>query len=336
MGHAEHQKLRLLYLKKILEEKTDENHGLTMQELVRALAHYDITAERKSIMRDIETLRDFGLDILSEKRGSKCYYAIGRREFQLAELKLLADAVASAHFLTERKAQTLLKKIAGLTSQYEGKTLARQIFVQGRPKTENEQIYYNVDTLHQAIAQKKQITFHYFHYGFAKEKVYRNQGKPYQVSPFALVWDHENYYLIGHCPKHQTNCSHFRDDKMEQIQMTSMPAIPWPNTISLPDYLNQQFAMFPGQQQWVKLLFTNDLLHIVYDRFGKDIFIQPVDDKHFSVTLPVAVSNNFFGWLLQFGQRVDILGPAEIIAKWQTLLQNVLQHSQNRKENPSC
>ena len=197
MAKSSNQKLKLIYLARILQEKTDEEHGLTMQQLIDELARYDVKAERKSIYDDIDALSYIGMDVLKETSGGKTEYKLVSRTFELAELKLLVDAVQSSKFITRKKSESLIRKIEGLASTYQARKLARNVHVANRIKTMNESIYYTVDDIHSAIYQGKKITFQYFKWNEKGEKALRRDGKVYKVSPWALTWDDENYYLIA-------------------------------------------------------------------------------------------------------------------------------------------
>ncbi|MBR1743569.1 MAG: WYL domain-containing protein, partial [Lachnospiraceae bacterium] len=212
------KKLRLLYLLKILWEKTDEEHAVSILEIMEELSKYGVSTERKTIYRDMEHLREFGIDIITRQRG-KNYYHLGHRGFELAELKLLVDSVQSAKFITEKKSKELIRKLEKLSSIWEAKTLQRQVIVAGRVKTDNERIYYNVDQIHTAISKDVQIEFQYFRWNLKKEKELRHGGKVYQISPWALCWAEENYYMIGFDAEYE-ELRHYRVDKMLDIRLT--------------------------------------------------------------------------------------------------------------------
>ena len=197
MPSSPNQRTKLLYLKKILLEKTDEQNPITMTEIISELAVYDIHAERKSIYNDLEILRQFGLDIETVKGKVRGYY-IENRQFELPELKLLVDAVQSSRFITEKKSEGLISKLSSLTSQAHADDLKRHIFVTGRPKSINEQSYYSVDAIHSAINSGKKIMFKYFDYDVHKNRVFRKDGSVYQVTPVTLCWDSDKYYLVAY------------------------------------------------------------------------------------------------------------------------------------------
>ncbi len=316
MPKSENQKLKLLYLQKILLEQTDEQHPLSAQELIAALARYDVLAERKSIYNDIDALRRYGLDIPFQKARPAGYY-VAARPFELPELKLLADAVASSKFITEKKSAELIKKIEGLASVHEARQLQRQVFVSGRVKTMNEKIYYNVDTIHQAIAQNRQITFLYYEYNVNKTKSYRHGGEQYRASPYALTWDDENYYMIAYYEKYPASFSHFRVDKMERIGMLEEKRLSPPDrkAFNPAEYAKKVFNMFGGEEERVKLQFDNTLIGVVIDRFGKEVSVYPANDKSFIVNVDALISPTLLGWLFSFGEKVKILEPLSLIEK---------------------
>ncbi len=308
MSKLPNQKLKLLYLLKILMEKTDTEHTLTVPEMIKELKIYNINAERKSIYDDIESLKAFGIDILCKKSKTYNYY-VASRTFQLAELKLLADAVASSKFITEKKSKQLIKKIGSLTSSHEAKQLTRQIYVAGRVKTMNEKIYYNVDIIHQAISNNKQISFKYFEYTLDKQKRYRNDGNKYIASPYALTWDDENYYMISYYEKYES-ITHFRVDKMADIEILELESRN--EEINIAEYTKKVFSMFVGEEETVRIQFENSLLGVVIDRFGKDTVTYKVDDYSFMAILTVELSPPFWGWIFQFGNKVKIVSPENV------------------------
>jgi predicted DNA-binding transcriptional regulator YafY len=320
MSKLPNQKLKLLYLLKILMEKTDTEHTLTVPEMINELQKYNITAERKSIYDDIEALKTFGVDILCRKSRTYDYY-IASRTFQLAELKLLADAVASSKFITEKKSRQLIKKIGSLTSSHEAKQLTRHIYVAGRVKALNEKIYYNVDIIHQAISNNKQISFKYFEYTIDKEKRYRNDGNKYIASPYELTWDNENYYMISYYEKYE-GITHFRVDKMEDIEVLELKS--HKEEINIAEYTKKIFSMFVGEEETVRIQFDNSLLGVVIDKFGKDTVTYKTDDNSFMAILKVELSPPFRGWIFQFGNKVKIVSPEYVKEEFVEYLNEVI------------
>ncbi|TWH80645.1 putative DNA-binding transcriptional regulator YafY [Sedimentibacter saalensis] len=309
MSKLSNQKLKLMYLLKILFEKTDSEHSLTVPDLINELKKYDINAERKSIYNDIDSLKSYGIDILCKKSKTYSYY-VGDRTFELAELKLLADAVASSKFITERKSRDLIRKISSLASNYEALQLKRQVYVADRVKTMNEKIYCNVDRIHLAVATHRQISFKYFEYTVDKKKRYRNNGERYTASPYTLTWYDENYYLIADCEKHD-RISHFRVDKMEDIEILEIAAEQGDH-INFGDHAKKVFGMFGGEEVTLEALFDNSLLGVVIDRFGEKTIIHKYDQDNFMAIVRVQISPPFLGWIFQFGNKVKILSPDNV------------------------
>ncbi len=323
MPRSQGQKLKLLYLAKILQEKTDGHHALTVGELIEELGRYDIAAERKSIYDDLESLRLFGLDIETVRSRTTGYYLAGRT-FELPELKLLVDSVQSSRFITHKKSMTLIRKIESLCSAYEAQSLARQVFVAGRIKTMNESIYYNVDKLHRGIGDNRKISFQYFEYSITKEKVLRRDGERYIVSPFALTWDNENYYLIAYDTDADL-IKHFRVDKMTDIQVTAerRDGLAHLKNLDVAAYSRKLFSMYSGEEETVRIEFKNRLIGVVIDRFGKDVAVTPSDDGHFVVLVNVAVSPQFLSWVAGFGNEARILSPDGVIERIRRLAEEI-------------
>ena len=320
MKHS-HQKLKLLYLMQILLEQTDEEHTITVPQMISELAKLGISAERKSIYDDLEYLQLFGLDICSNKTRTTNYY-VASRDFELPELKLLVDSVQSSKFITHKKSMELISKIEKLASRENAKTLQRQVFITNRVKTLNEQIYYNVDKIHDAIAANKQITFKYFDIDVDKQKVYRKNGDAYTESPVALTWDDENYYLITYKEKYD-NYTHYRVDKMETINITEENRRLSDKPFDLSEYSKKMFQMFGGEETAVSILFDNSLIGVVYDRFGIEVPITKEDDTHFVCHVKVAVSPQFLSWVFSFGDKAKIISPDSVIEEMCTLVQEV-------------
>lgn len=302
-----HQKLKMMYLAEILKEQTDEEHTITVPEMISELSKLGISAERKSIYDDLEYLKLFGLDICSSKTRTTNYY-IASRDFELPELKLLVDSVQSSKFITRKKSMELISKIEKLTSCENAKKLQRQVFITNRVKTLNEQIYYNVDKIHDAIAENKQITFKYFNLDVNKQRVYRKNGSLYTESPVALTWDDENYYLITYKEKYDKYV-HYRVDKMETIEITEQDRVLSDTNFDLSTYSKTMFQMFGGEETEVSVEFENDLVGVVFDRFGTEIPIIKKDENHFICHIKVAVSPHFLSWIMSFGNKAKILSP---------------------------
>jgi predicted DNA-binding transcriptional regulator YafY len=278
------------------------------------LETYGVCAERKSIYNDIESLRQYGMDIIGIQEKGTYYYHIGNRQFELAELKLLVDSVQSAKFITAKKTNELIKKIEGFASQYEATQLHRQVYVSERIKTGNENIYYNVDKIHTAIADNSKIVFQYFQWNVDKKMELRKNGALYEVSPWALSWDDENYYLVAYDGIAE-KIKHFRVDKMLHIEITKMEREGQKifDKFDMAVYTKKLFGMFDGEEEIVKIECENNLAGVMIDRFGKDVTMVKKDSEHFTVHVKVAVSRQFLSWVMALGYGAKIVGPKRVV-----------------------
>lgn len=333
MAKSGNQKLKLLYIAKILEEESDEQHCISTQELIKKLEEYDVSAERKSIYNDMEQLMKFGYDIVYVKaRAGGGYYLAGRR-FELPELKLLVDAVQSSRFITLKKSRALIHKIEQLAGKYEAKQLQRQVYVAGRIKTENESIYYNVDSIHRAIQGNCQIEFAYMEWTPEKEWKPRRDGARYRVSPWALTCKDENYYLVAY-DETAGRIKHYRVDKMGKIQVMDGLARAGGDSFRQFDigaYTNKTFGMFGGEEAVVTLEIPERMLGIILDRFGRetDIRRKAGEDGIFLARIEVAVSSQFFGWLTGLGESVRIAAPGDVAERYRDYLKGILEKYSN-------
>ncbi len=314
MPRESSQKLKLLYVMRYLVRSSDEAHPVTVQQIIDFLGGEGIPAERKSIYDDVEALRRFGLDILQVKIGRQSGYYVGSREFELPELKLLVDSVQSSKFITHKKTLSLIRKIESLASVYEAQLLSRQVYVKNRIKTMNESIYYNVDEIHTGIARDRQIRFRYFDYTVQKERRFRRDGGYYVVSPFALTWDDENYYLVAY-DSTAAMIKHFRVDKMLDIGILDEPRDGRESfaALDMAEYAKKVFGMFSGREERVRMRFDNQLVGAVLDRLGREAMLVPDGESHFTVTAQVEVSPQFFAWVSGFGRLAQILGPDHVV-----------------------
>jgi predicted DNA-binding transcriptional regulator YafY len=308
-------KLKIMYLMKILMDRTDETHDITLSEIEDALRTYGISAERKSLYSDIENLRLYGMDIIGIQYDRTYHYKVVNREFELAELKLLVDSVQSAKFITEKKSNELIKKIESFASKYEAAQLDRQVKVNGRVKSENTHNYYNVDAIHEAISHNNQIQFRYFVWTVDKKMELKHDGAFYHVSPWALCWDDEKYYLIGY-DNDAEKIKYFRVDKMTETSVVNAPRQGKSEfaEIDMAEYTNRLFGMFAGDAQTVQLYCENEMANVIIDRFGKDIPIIKTDAEHFTVSVKVSVSQMFLGWIMAL-DGVKIISPDSVVDK---------------------
>ncbi len=313
MPKNEGQKLKILYLFDILKRETDEHNGITMSEIIVHLNRYGITAERKSIYNDLLLLEQYGADII-RSRDKKTRYSLCTRDFELAELKLLVDAVQSSRFLSLKKSRELIAKIAGLTSRHGATLLNRQVFVTNRVKSMNESVYYNIDAIHSAIANDKQIEFKYFNWGANKQKQFKNSGKMYKASPYALVWDNAMYYAVSFDEVHN-ELRHYRVDKMLSINTTDekRQGAQFMQNVDMAQYTQATFGMFGGELQKVELLFKDYFAGAVIDRFGKDITIIPKANGEFTAHVHAVISPQFYGFIAGFGADVKIIAPKNAV-----------------------
>ncbi|MBQ3110799.1 MAG: WYL domain-containing protein [Clostridia bacterium] len=324
MAKQRNQKMKAVYIMDYLLRNTDEEHHAPAKDIIAYLKSCGITAERKSVYSDIEGLQLFGVDILS---GPKGYYVVSR-DFELPELKMLVDCVSASKFITEKKSEKLIKKIESLASRHEAGKLQRQVYIADRIKAANEDIYRSVDTLSEAINEKKKVSFRYFEYGTDKKRKFRNNGNEYVVSPYSLTVSDENYYLISHYPKH-TDLTHFRVDRMSDIkildEMCTDVCSVMGERFSVGEYSRKLFSMYSGENKRVEILCENSMMNSVIDRFGKDVFTEVVDEEHFKVHVSVDLSPTFFAWIFTFGGKMKITAPEEAKAQFQNVLKKFME-----------
>ena len=309
-------KMKMLHLVRIFTQETDDEHALTLQEIAAKLNAVGITADRKTLYDDFEELRNYGYDIIAEQRSRNTYYHLGAREFELPELKLLVDSVQSAKFITVRKSRELIRKLEKNVSRYQAEQLHRQVYISGRVKSMNESIYYNIDKLHEAVNRGVQIRFQYGQWNVDKAIELRHDGAWYQVSPWALIWDNENYYLVAYDAKADL-IKHYRVDKMLRIRVTEEPRLGRETfrAFDMARYSKSVFGMFTGELTAVTLEAEDHMAGVVIDRFGKDISISRTDDHHFQATVNVAVSPQFIGWIVALGRSIRIAGPDAVVER---------------------
>ena len=314
MPRSFNQKLKPFYVMNYLLENTDEEHTVTVNQIIAHLEAQGISAERKSIYSDIEALQVLGVDIERVDSGNYVGYYVASRTFELPELKLLVDSVQSSKFITHKKTASLIKKIEKLASLHEAQLLNRQVFVKNRIKTMNESIYYNVDEIHNGISKNKRIKFLYFEETVSGERNYRHGGAYYVVSPFALTWDDENYYMVAY-DSDARMIKHYRVDKMEKISVTdeTRDGLEAYNALDMAVYAKKTFGMFTGHEVNVAMRFDNHLVGAVRDRLGRDVFIVADGPDHFTVRADVVVSPQFFAWVCGFGAQAVITGPNEVV-----------------------
>lgn len=326
MAKGRNQKLKLLYLTKIFMEKTDESHALTLAEITTLLNGYEVTADRKTLYLDFEELKHYGLDIISEQRSKTVVYYLASRDFELAELKLLVDSVQSSKFITEKKSNSLIKKLESLVSEHESKQLHRQVITSGRVKTMNESILINVDSIHSAINNNRQISFQYFQWTPDKQRELRHDGQQYTISPWHLVWDNDNYYMIGYDSDSEM-IKHFRVDKMLRISSGNekREGLKKMKEFNIATYSRTLFGMLGGESTRVTLQCHNSMAGVIIDRFGKDTVMLRHDDEHFIAYVEVVPSDQFLGWIIGLSSYVQIMEPSSVVKQIKDLLSKQME-----------
>ena len=322
MAKHTQQKGKLLLLLDYFQRETDEQHPVTVPELIQMLAQNGISAERKSIYDDIATLQNQGYDIISERRRG---YYLASREFELAELKLLVDAVQSSKFISAAKSRSLISKLETLCSRHEAGALQRQVYVTGRPKTMNEAVLYSIDAIHDATSHNRQLSFRYFDYNWKKEPVFRHDGKVYTVSPVGLLRNDDFYYLVA---LELGQLRHYRVDRMSSPKVLEQMREPGWESVDLTQHAQVHFGMFSGNLRTVRLRCPNYLSHTMLDRFGMDCMLIPDGDSHFTLSAEVAVSDQFFGWLFAL-KEVELLSPEEVRTQYAQRLADAQALCQN-------
>ena len=300
----------LLLLRQYLYQQTDEQHPVSVTDILAFWQQHGIQAGRKSVYTDIELLQNAGMDIVYVKSSQNKYF-VGQRLFELPELKLLVDAGESSRFITEKKSTALIKKLGHLISTAQAEQLNRRIYMGGTPKPENESIYYNVDTIHNAVQKKQQITFQYFEYTPKKEKILKHDGYKYRFSPYAMIWNRDCYYAVGWSEKHG-KIAQFRVDRMTAVEPLEHTAVQTPD-FDPAEYVRKVFGMYPDDLCTVELLCDNEIMRSVIDRFGENVQTETVDEQHFRATVEVAPSPPFFSWVFTFSGKIRIVSPAAVL-----------------------
>ena len=330
MSKKPNQKLKLIYLMKILLERTDENHSLTLSELSDELGKYDISAERKSLYDDIELLRVYGLDI-RVKRDRRVGYYVAEHTFSPSELKLMVDAVQSSKFVTPKKSSELIKKIEALGSRYQGSVLHGQVNMENRLKATNEEIYKNIESIYKAISENKRIRCKYFEWNSYKQRILRKDGKQYYLSPLSLHWDDENYYLIAYDAEAE-KIKHFRVDKVLSVVILDEPRedLRSVTDFDLSAYSRQVFGMYGGEPMNVMIQCDNSLAGVVIDRFGIDVTVLSNKEEYFVFSAKVMISPTFFSWIMGFGSKMKVLSPEPVAERIKELSREILETYENK------
>jgi len=324
MPKSYNQKLKIMYIAQMLMEESDEDHPISTQEIITRLGQYGISAERKSIYSDIEALANFGMDVIKADGRYGGYY-LGSRQFELAELKLLVDAVQASKFITGKKSKELIEKLETLTSKSNAGKLQRQVVVANRNKTSNESIYYSIDEIYTAMNMDRKITFQYFSWTPDKKQELRRDGAFYKVSPWILLWDDENYYLIAY-DEESNVMKHYRVDKMLKLSVAEerREGKDKATALDVAAYSKKTFGMFAGEEETVVLHCEPELAGVFIDRFGTDIAMRRTETGEVRVRVDVSVSPQFFGWLAGLGKKVRIVSPEDVKKEYREWLENIL------------
>lgn len=323
------QKVKLLYIIKILNELTDEEHPLSATQICEKLASYGVTAERKAIYDDIECLISFGYDII-QTRVPKNGYFLASRDFELPEIFLLSDAVRTAKFISEKKTRELTYKLDRLISKYQSKRNIQGIYIDSSNKTHNEELFYNIDRINTAIAEGKKITFTYSKRVLREGRQITTESKIRTVSPYAMTWQFDYYYLIGNYEKYD-NLMNLRIDRIHSVEILDEPirhfseVSDYHDTFDVADYTKKLFGMFGGDMQEIKLRCSNKMLEQIIDRFGEKIFITNVTDATFDFTSKAAISDAFATWIMNYGDDIEVINPTELRDKLKNRAEKILE-----------
>ncbi len=331
MAGVKNSKLKLLYLAEIFEKKTDDNHYISANALCDELEKVGITAERKSIYKDIDVLREYGYDIIHVGSRSSGGYFLGQRKFELAEIRLLSDAVQAANFISQKKTNQLVSKIESFVSDNQAKILHSQVYVDNRPKCKNEEIYYTISDLDEAITQGKKVKFIYSRRKITDQFKTATEDKNFTVSPYALIWSDDHYYVVCNNEKYD-NLMHLRIDRIKQLHIIDESSrhfsevSNYKNRFDAADYATKLFNMYSGEQKPIELVCENELLETMLDRFGDRVRVQKVDENSFLLRTNAAVSDGLAAWVLQFGGRVTVRMPNELINSVKDKAEEILKN----------
>lgn len=316
MGTGAMQRLKLFYLVKILQRDTDEEHPLSATELSARLAEYGINAERKAIYHDIEALSIYGYDII-KTRTPKSGYFLGARDFETPEIFLLQDAVRTAKFISAKKSRELVSKLDEMLSRYQSRRNSNGIYIDSHGKCKNEEIFYTIDSIQRAIENGHKITFNYVVRELGPDRSIVNKEKVFKVSPYALTWQDDHYYLIGNNEKYD-NLFHPRIDRMHSVLETEEPVrhysevSKYTDFFDTADYTKQLFSMFGGETELVEFCCDKSILEQIFDRFGDGIFITNVTDTHFCFSAELSISNALVTHIMNYGEKIEIRSPERL------------------------
>lgn len=317
-------KNRLLFILSLLYQEADEEHPITITQILERLQAEGINGNRRTVAHDLEILCESGFDVIHNKSRQNQYF-IGNRHFELAELKLLVDAIQASRFISSKKSQQLIEKLSAFSSVHQATELNRHLYADKQAKSENEQVLYTVDLLHTAINNKKQVEFKYYEYTPEKKKIFKHDSQVYVFSPYGLIWNNDCYYAIGYSNSHNKIIK-FRVERVAKCELTQTDVRPVPSDFSLDKYAKTVFRMYEEETRLVTLVCKNTLMKSIVDRFGIKTKTAVVDKNHFSAQVEVSVSATFFGWVVGFGGEMDITSPNDVRAKYHALLERIINN----------
>ena len=309
---------RLLLVLNYLMNQSDEDHLVTIKDINAFLSDYKLDADRETIAECIEELQESGYDIKCVRSTQNRYY-IHSRPFSVAEVKLLVDAVQSSRFISEQQSREIIEKLSSLVGSYKGEILKRHLYIGSRAKSENKQLAKFVETIHNAITNKRKIRFHYYDYNSEKQKVLRRDGRWNNISPFDLIWNNDMYYIVGR-GDHTDTILKYRIDRMADLEILDEPSLDAPEGYEVSGFFEKEFSMMAGNTTSVELLCNNRLMGSIIDKFGEDVHTEVVDEEHFKTTVDVAISGVFFGWVVASGGFMRIIGPKDVVDKFEETL----------------
>ena len=314
MVQDNYRKIKLLKLLELLRADSDENNPITTSQLCCRLEEMGIVCDRRTLSKDIALLNEHGYEIMDTTVGHEKGYYIEDRGFSVPELKILIDAVQASAFITEKKTKELVEKLAELGGNHRAELLKGNMVCFNTRKHSNEQIFYNVDALEQAIEQQKKVLFRYFTLNEKGEKVYRRDGHRYVAEPVALVFNEDNYYVMTYSSRHESTAT-YRLDRMDAVTMIeeSIGEKAVALRQEMAEYTEQVFKMYSGKLEDVVLEFKDNLVGVVFDKFGESTPMIRVGQEKCVATVKVRVSPTFWGWLFQFAGEMRILSPQWVI-----------------------
>lgn len=317
---------RSLLVLKYLHDKTDEDHLVTIKDINDCLKEDQLDADRETVADCIKELQETGYDIVCVRSTQNRYY-MRSRPFTLAEVKLLVDAVQSSRFISEQQSREIVEKLSTLVGSYKADILKRHLYIGSRVKPENPNITEYIETIHSAVTQNKKITFRYFDYNAEKQKSLRRDGRLYHLSPFDLIWNNDMYYVVG-VGNHNDMLLKYRLDRMQELELSDEERREVPEGYNIADFFEKEFSMMTGNISTVELLCENKLMGSIIDKFGVDVQTEVIDLEHFKATVSVELSGVFFGWVIASQGTMRIVGPEDVVSRFQSLIRSYLPDQQ--------